>query len=263
MKKLLTSLLTFAYFIIISPVILADELSKCIDQLKAIPFQNIAGINLDRNYETLMRNKAYEAVIKKYTIEYRSENSDSLAEFYVSDALISLALLKTNNPSLPKSTMVLIEEKNIINFDLHRALSETSPDIWPNNISKLYGAPNICMLKKIFSEKQKIYDYQKRYIAVMISMGEFAQAINETKKMRIRSITVDDFSQVGEVFIALRRPIEAARFIKVLKNRHDLSGDKLEYWSIFIHRFISIEKYSQEERKKLHLQVSRILNANS
>jgi len=223
----------------------------CHDLVKEIAANDKSGISVENPYQALLVNGAYFTVVNKYLSEYGTDKEDELAGFYASDALISMALENSDSPPLPKESIVLAEEKDIVTIDLFRALSEINPNIWSKEISSKYGEANLCILSDAFNRTNEIYDFQKRYISTMVLMGDFHRAIESTKEIKIRSISVSEFSQVGEVFVGIRKPIEAATFIKVLSDNHGLGEEKLKYWSKFIHKFIDIENYSEKKKENI------------
>lgn len=241
----------------------ASNKLECTELVKEIASNDKTGISVEDPYQALLVNGAYLTVVNKYYSEYGTDKEDKLSGYYASDALISLALENTDSPPLPNESIVLAEEKDIVSIDLARALSEINPNIWPKEIASKYGEANLCILNNTFNKADEVYDYQKRYISIMVLMGDFTRAIEATKAIKIRSISVSEFSQVGEVFIGVRKPIEAANFIKALSDNHGLDEEKIKYWSNFIHKFIDIENYSEKKRKTLHAEVSNILGIKS
>jgi len=257
-------LITINIFVLLFPAgSYASSKLACTDLVKEIASNDKSGISVENPYQALLVNGAYLTVVNKYFSESGTEKEDELAGFYASDALISLALENSDSPPLPKESILLAEEKDIVSIDLARALSEINPNIWPKEIASKYGEANLCILSNAFNKAEEVYDYQKRYISIMVLMGDSTRAIEATKAIKIRSISVSEFSQVGEVFIGVRKPIEAANFIKVLSDNHGLDVEKLKYWSKFIHKFIDIENYSEKKRKTLHAEVSKILGIKS
>ena len=212
------------------------------------------------SYEKLFKRGRYEAMLVKYVDEAHSGKTSQYAGFYVSDALFTLALKQSKNPPLPgPAPGVIAEEKDIIEFNLARALAETGPNIWSPSVSKKYGEANICILKQLFVTSPTIFDYQKRYLATFISMGRFSEAVREAEKLQLRSIDAYELAQVTEVFIGFREPIHAAKFIVVLRDKHGLSPDAVAYWTQLIHRYVDWQYSDPNKRKALHARVMTVL----